>query len=211
MEAATGRIIHVKSSSDLIREGYLTPPLIQIYPISVIKGYRDWPLAYQYNILENVERNTTIKKLAQHYASCGDSVLIIVNRVECHGVVLHEAIEGSALLVGDTATEERQEIFEHFEKKIIKILISTVVNEGVNIPSMDVIIMAAGGKSSRAVIQRVGRCLRKSEGKTEARIIDFLDQDGKVLERHSNARISTYKSEEAFKYEEMPKFTGRIS
>ena len=86
-------------------------------------------------------------------------------------------------------------------QKDLKILISTVVNEGVNIPSMDVIIMAGGGKSNKLTVQRVGRALRKAEGKETAKIIDFYDNDNGILLRHSKARLKTYRKEEEFQIE----------
>jgi superfamily II DNA or RNA helicase len=63
---------------------------------------------------------------------------------------------------------------------------------------MDVIIMAGGGKSNKQTVQRVGRALRKSEGKSKAMIIDFYDADNGMLERHSKARLKTYKKESEF-------------
>ena len=98
---------------------------------------------------------------------------------------------------------ERKQILEDFGNKKIKILISTVVNEGVNIPSMDVIIMAGGGKSNKQTVQRVGRALRKAEGKSEAVIIDFMDADGGMLQRHSKARLKTYRKESEFEIKEI--------
>ncbi len=201
LEGATGRVIHRVSSSELINQGLLTRPRIKIYKVTCPGRFGDWPTAYSRNILKNHQRNRMIKRLALYYSKLGKSVLVTVNRVEDHGVVLHEAIEGSALMIGQTPTSERKEILEDFRAKQLKILISTVVNEGVDIPSMDVVIMAGGGKSSRTVIQRIGRALRTSEGKEEAIIIDFYDQDNGMMLKHSRARARTYKSEEAFNVE----------
>lgn len=78
------------------------------------------------------------------------------------------------------------------------ILIGTVFGEGIDIPSLDVVVMASGGKSHRLTVQRVGRALRKAAGKDKAKIIDFIDDDGGVLLRHSKARLETYLSEPAF-------------
>jgi superfamily II DNA or RNA helicase len=68
---------------------------------------------------------------------------------------------------------------------------------------MDVIIMAGGGKSSKQTVQRVGRALRTAQGKQVARIIDFYDADRGILQRHSRARLRTYKKEEEFEISEM--------
>jgi len=201
LEGATGRVIHKVTSSDLIKRGLLTQPHIKIYKVTCPGRFGDWPTAYRRNILGNRQRNRMIQRLALYYSKLGRSVLVIVNRVEDHGVILCEAIEDSVLMIGQTPTSERKEILEDFRAKRLKILISTVVNEGVDVPSMDVVIMAGGGKSNRMVIQRVGRALRTSEGKEEAVIIDFYDQDNGMMLKHSRARVRTYKSEEAFNVE----------
>lgn len=197
LEAATGGIIHTISSSHLIRIGLLSRPIIDIYEV-ICKRYSDWPQAYKENILRNVKRNNIIRRLAEQYAAENQSILITVNRVDDHGVVLNKMIKESVLMIGSTPTSERKKILKDFANKDIKILISTVINEGVDIPSMNIIIMGGGGKSSRATIQRVGRALRRAEGKTEARIIDFYDNDRGMLLKHSRARMRVYRSEEEF-------------
>jgi superfamily II DNA or RNA helicase len=198
LEGATGSVIHTISSSHLIRLGLLTRPVIEMYKITPPMRISDYQAAYRENILKNAKRNAAVVRLANKYAKEGNSVLIIVNRVQEHGSVLKDLIPESVFMSGNTAGSDRKEIFEDFANKDIKVLISTVVNEGVNIPSMDVIIMAGGGKSNKQTIQRVGRALRKSKGKHIARIIDFYDADNGMLERHSKARMTTYKKEREF-------------
>jgi len=198
LEATTGRVVHHTSSSYLIKEGFLTQPTIQFYEIKILQRYSDWQTAYKENILKNTERNARIVNLANKFAKEGKSVLITVTRIQEHGVVLHELIDDSMLMIGQTSTADRQDMFDDFKSKRSKILISTVVNEGVNIPSMDVIIMAGGGKSKKGVIQKAGRALRKSTGKRKAHIIDFYDNDSGMLLRHSKSRLKAYKEETEF-------------
>ena len=198
LEGATGRVIDHVSSSELIKRGLLTKPVIQMYKITPPQRFSDWQAAYKQNILKNGRRNAQIVRLAERYADEGKSVLITVTRVAEHGGLLNDMIEDAVFMSGQTPADERKQILEDFGNKKIKILISTVVNEGVNIPSMDVIIMAGGGKSNKQTVQRVGRALRKSEGKNKAMIIDFYDADRGMLERHSKARLKTYKKESEF-------------
>jgi superfamily II DNA or RNA helicase len=201
LTAATGGVLHHISSSNLIKRGLLTRPVIEVYKVDCLQRYSDWPIAYKENILKNNYRNNLIIRLAQQFSRKGKSVLIVVTRVEEHGNILNDLIEEAVFMSGKTPSDERKQILEDFSNKTIKILISTVVNEGVNIPSMDVIIMAGGGKSNKQTIQRVGRALRKSENKENARIIDFYDNDGGMLLKHSKARLRTYKKEEEFQIE----------
>ena len=199
--AATGSVLHHVSSSALIKRGLLTRPIIEMYKITPAMRFSDWQVAYSENILMNAKRNGIVVRLAEQYAAEGKSVLVVVTRVETHGSILNDLIEDAVFMSGKTPTDERKQILEDFSNKKLKILISTVVNEGVNIPSMDVIIMAGGGKSNKQTVQRVGRALRKSGDKKEARIIDFYDNDNGMLLRHSKARLRTYKKEEEFQVE----------
>jgi len=63
--------------------------------------------------------------------------------------------------------------------------------EGVNIRSLDCIIIAGSGKSINALIQKIGRGLRRTDTKTKATIIDCLD-NGKYIADHCVARLKVY-------------------
>ena len=161
----------------------------------------DWKLAYDKNILENDDRNQKIINVAKKYEAEGKSVLITVTRVKKHGRVLLEALPSARFMSGACNSSEREKILKDFKEKKFHILISTVVNEGVNIPAMDVIVLAGGGKSDKMTIQRVGRVLRKADGKNEAVIIDFFDKDRSILQKHSQSRLRLYKKEEQYEIE----------
>lgn len=74
---------------------------------------------------------------------------------------------------------------------------NTLADEGLDLPALDAVILAGGGKSYVKAFQRVGRALRLYPGKTKAYVIDFYD-DSKYLRKHSNRRIKLYKEEPAF-------------
>ena len=80
-----------------------------------------------------------------------------------------------------------------FESKEEKILITTLLNEGVDLPSMDVVFNISGLAKDRATIQIGGRVLTMAEGKTEAIILDFYDKDGGLLEKWSKNREKEYR------------------
>ena len=117
-------------------------------------------------------------------------MLITVNQIR-HGKTLEAMIAGSKFVHGQTPKEERHKAMEEFENGKMKVMVSTLLNEGSDIPTLDCIIMAGGGKSESAQIQKVGRALRTTEEKKNALIIDVLDQ-GKWLRDHSQMRIKLY-------------------
>jgi len=65
-----------------------------------------------------------------------------------------------------TKTKERKRILEYFnDGKYPAIVTSKVLNEGINVPEANVAIVLSGSGSFREHTQRLGRILRKREGK----------------------------------------------
>jgi len=84
---------------------------------------------------------------------------------------------------------------DEFENGNINVLVaSTVLTEGVDIKNLDVLILAVGGKSERIQTQGVGRVLRKTKNGKYAYIVDFEDNDSRVLNNQFRKRLSRYKN-----------------
>jgi superfamily II DNA or RNA helicase len=65
-----------------------------------------------------------------------------------------------------TATRERSEILDRFRSGVYRAVVtSKVLDEGIDVPEADVGVILSGTGSRRAFIQRLGRILRKKEGK----------------------------------------------
>jgi superfamily II DNA or RNA helicase len=65
-----------------------------------------------------------------------------------------------------TAGRERSEILDRFRSGMYRgVVTSKVLDEGIDVPEADVGIIMSGTGSARAFVQRLGRILRKKEGK----------------------------------------------
>ena len=65
-----------------------------------------------------------------------------------------------------TPTKERKAILENFNRgDYLALATSKVLNEGVNVPEASVAVILSGSGSTREHVQRLGRVLRKREGK----------------------------------------------
>jgi len=73
------------------------------------------------------------------------------------------------------------------------LIASSIYDEGVDLPEVNVLIKASGGKSEVKTIQQVGRGLRPKKEKLI--VYDFNDMNSKFLSAHSKKRIKTYKQE----------------
>jgi len=198
LTAATGKIIHSVGASSLIQKSLLAPAEVLVYDVKHEFTFREWSDAYDNNILGE-HRNNLIVSLVRQEQRENRSVLVVVDRVEKHGKRLAQLLPESVFLYGGTDADTRREQIMNFDKNG-GVLIGTIFGEGIDLPTLDTIIIASGGKSIKLTTQRMGRALRidKNNPNKKARIIDFFDKDHGVLTNHSRSRLSVYESESAF-------------
>lgn len=192
INATAGYVVYSLKGQTLIDKGYLQRPTIKFVDYKIdeseherleslaykglINETPDYARFYEQFIKNNVYRNVLVKKIADKHA--GDSILIVVKLVE-HGKLLEEYIPGSKYVHGSTSSKQRDEFIEQFKNGELKVLISTIsiFSEGVDIPSLDVVINAAANKGDVKSIQLLGRVLRKHGGKDAAYYYDFNDAE----------------------------------
>jgi superfamily II DNA or RNA helicase len=78
------------------------------------------------------------------------------------------------------------------ERKVKCIIVTNIWNEGINIPTLNVVINAAGGKSETQTIQSASRSLTGHDDKEEGIIVDFFDNNSKYFIDHFGERFSLY-------------------
>lgn len=128
------------------------------------------------------KRNAFIVKLAKNrYEHCPSE----------RGLILSERIEQlenlnnffkdcgfiSEILTGKTPKKERAAILKRAKAGKIQILLSTyqLAKEGLDIPCLDWLILASPIKDKTGIIQSTGRIARRTQGKTQAVVIDIRD------------------------------------
>jgi len=76
-----------------------------------------------------------------------------------------------------TPKEERREILENFRSGEYKVIVtSQVLDEGVDVPDASMGFILSGTGSTREYIQRLGRLLRKVEGK-KAKLVEIVSRE----------------------------------
>lgn len=202
INAVTGYIIHNLNSKILIDKGWLIKPKVFFMKnymseeniielernckLGLINETAKYSIYYDNFIVNNIDRNNIIYEFVKkHY---NNKVLILTKLIE-HGRLLQENIPNSQHLYGDTNKEERQKMFDNFVNGTNNVLISTIsiFSEGIDIPSLDIVINASGNRGDVKTIQVLGRVLRKLEGKKEAIYFDFYDES-KFFRTASNSR-----------------------
>ena len=98
----------------------------------------------------------------------------------------------SAKFTAEENQEQRKNILDLFEKKVIQALIAIrCLDEGVDIPQLETAIIMSSGTNPKEFVQRRGRILRKAPGKEYAYIYDFI-----VIPTLSIQDVETLTSEE---------------
>lgn len=191
--AAMGEIESIISPETLIKRGIIAKPKFVFLDPPGIKVSRKskYQQAYVDYIVTNADRNKSIIDAAEKFHSEGYKVYIHVERID-HGEILAERIKNATFLCGSDKTSRRKAILDHYKENKDVILISTLLKEGVDIPSMSCFIAAGAGKSPIAVLQKAGRALRVEKGKKDAIIVDIKDR-GRFFGDHWEERYGIYK------------------
>jgi superfamily II DNA or RNA helicase len=202
LEASCGRRIFNMTASKLIELGYLVTPKIALVEVPPLMEPcpPNWNAVYSRYITNNEIRNNLIIEGARKLIAMGRKVLILVRYIP-HGQKLVDMLDDLPVFFVNGGIEGpvRQEIKAQFEKGDLRCLVaSSVFDIGVDIPSLDALILAGGGKSTVRVLQRIGRVIRASKGKTDAIVMDFID-NARYLDKHSATRIAVCETEPGFK------------
>lgn len=168
----------------MIADGYLTPP-VQI----------DAPVAsYDFSELtiDNVTNRFPLKEIeailkSQHRITPAIIQNILELSKDRKGVIIFTASvrhaneilsllpqKISAVVIGDTASDERDEILNDFKAQKIKYLVNvSVLTTGFDAPHVDLIAVLRPTESVSLYQQIVGRGLRLFEGKEDCLILDY--------------------------------------
>lgn len=198
-----GDVVYRVTNDYMIDKGYSAKPYIRFVDIKYqsddIWKKKRFIDAYQLGIVDNTIRNNIIIKITEAMYKKNKTVLIIVSRIE-HGENIVNSLNSvgvtSEFINGTLDTDVRKRQLADVASGKLKVIVSTtVLDEGVDISGIRVLIMAAGMKSLRQTLQRVGRTLRVKKEDNTTTIFDFYDRTNEYLYRHSNQRLSIYKDE----------------
>jgi len=195
------QIINV-SASELIKLDLLAAPLIKFYTVPKMPVSNNYQSAYKEYIAENDVRNNMIVKLSVDLIGKKYTPLILFKQIR-HGEILFDKLQDAgircAMLYGNDDLNKRNEIKQQIVDKVIDLIVaSTIFDIGLDLPQLNALILASGGKSSIRALQRIGRVIRAMPGKKYAAVVDFYDQV-KFFKSHSKIRYKIYGAEDGFK------------
>lgn len=198
LEGAFGEVYTTRTAEDLIKDGKLAKPIIQIVefdpikPVDVDISYQD---AYETHIVESEQRNEKIGKIANLIQTKNPKakILVLVKNLR-HIENLKPFMKNCFTVEGKDSLEDRYNTIKKFvDSPESSVIIGTnVMQTGISIDEITHMINARGLEGEIPTIQGLGRGIRKAEGKDTMYFYDFYDKVP-YLEKHSKSRIKHYK------------------
>ncbi|OAD82889.1 hypothetical protein ATN89_17560 [Comamonas thiooxydans] len=205
--AACGPVAIQISEQTLIERGILARPFFKILQVpadkkpALLTRSTPWQRAYTLGIVEHEYRNKMIAAELIMAKRFGLNAMVLVQH-KTHGRILKELLTKYGLRCEFIFGEDNQKARDKAIKKLatgeIDVLIgSTILDVGVDVPSVGLIVLAGGGKAEVATRQRIGRGLREKKGKQAdgspmpnfAFIVDVNDDANNYLQDHALQRL----------------------
>lgn len=195
MLAVLGPVVAKLTVSDLAAAGRVLVPVVRQVPTTFEFAYTGDYAALLSALSTNAARNTLIVTSVAQEVRAGHLCLVLSERVE-HCCLLAEALAAvapdvqSAVLTGAVNQKTRAATMDAMRDGDIRVLFATkLADEGLDIPAVDRVFLAAGGRAAGRVQQQAGRAMRTCGGKTGAVVYDFVDARVGVLRAQAWARV----------------------
>jgi len=200
LEGLVGPVVGEQSINEATELGILAEPHITLLKSpydSFVRSLNRYPEVYEEGIIQNEKRNWMVVETILKHKEKGEISLVFVNRIE-HGQNLVKLFKEVGHIYvpfvrGDMKATERKNIKQNLIEGKRKVVIATTAwKEGINIPSLNVVFNAGGGKDELPVLQTIGRGLRRTDKKDKVVIYDFFDPSHQYLISHFGERITLY-------------------
>jgi len=205
LSAVVGPLVFDLPTTTLQEAGYLSKAVLTLVDNQVPSDRgMTWQAVRKFSVVENIERNDTIVRMAAQRSESGKKILIIVGTSIAHGRALetllqerHPALRTRFVAATEDGVKETTRLRHEINSGDVDIAIATIwLDEGIDCPDLDCVLLAYGGKSYVKIVQRIGRGLRPKVNGVE--VIDFKDKGSRFLSAHSRARQRFYEEEGIF-------------
>jgi superfamily II DNA or RNA helicase len=201
-----GPIIHITTDEELRRSGRKVTPLIQrintgfkwVRQSERDKALVDTKVIYRRIIAALKEDRARVAKIVEN---------IMAQQIECAQLVTADQLgyldlieaglfmsgyEGDIYMMRGAEGLDRREEIARLADAGRCVILSTVADEGTDIPRLDRLHLTWPGKLDRVLQQKVGRVLRTHPDKRETIIFDYVDDEGMLLNQ-ARLRMNFYR------------------
>lgn len=193
MRAVISHTVYRRSVSEMVDLGRLVPAYVSMIRVGGRVGDRGYA-AYVNGVVDNGIRNKLIADTCAKLVAAGRRVLILTKEIR-HAEKLYELTTQSVQVDGRNNEAVADAIAAMQAGRVKAIIGTSVIGEGIDVPSADALIYAAAGRSKVKVVQDFYRVLTASDGKKYGIIVDFADNHNKTLLNQAAHRLNLYRME----------------
>jgi superfamily II DNA or RNA helicase len=203
IEAGAGPTIQIVPETVLVEQGWVLPVKVEMIPVKHYPvKFKKYSKIYQREVIDDWDRNRAIVRAVRHYKN--KQVLVLVKDVQGgHGQKIADQLSCD-FIHGKTKTADRAKAIEKLKNKEVSVLVGTsILRQGIDIPEVEVLVLAHPGSSMVDLIQRIGRARRpdpNNPDKTHAIIVDIYDYNESfndapdILRQQAEKRLSLYRA-----------------
>ena len=180
-----GEMLFEITNSHLAKQGHVVPPRVEwLYSDWTGPGHQvDWSKLIT-KMTESPNRNDFILERVIKALDNGRQVLILSDRVaHCEHLadMLCQRGYSAEALVGKLSKKRREDLLERANNQALQVICATTVaDEGLDLPSLDTVVLTTPTKAMGRIQQRIGRVMRPHPEKKAPLVIDLIDDIGSM-------------------------------
>jgi superfamily II DNA or RNA helicase len=178
-----GDAVYQITNAQLARSGHVIPPKIEWLFTDFVGPEKrlDWSKLIT-TMTKDDGRNEVIINRVLDACKDGRQILVLSDRVD-HCTWIAETLRQHSIsaepLVGRMTKKQRIEVLERADKREIQVVCATTVaDEGLDLPSLDTVVLTTPSKALGRIQQRIGRVMRPHPKKKSPIVIDCVDDIG---------------------------------
>ena len=178
-----GSAVYEITNAELTKSGHVVPPSIEWFFTDYVgpKDRLDWPKLINH-IVNDTQRNNKIIDRVLTACDQGRQILVLSDRVD-HCIFIAESLRSHTIvaepLVGKMTKKQRAEVLERANNREIQVICATTVaDEGLDLPSLDTVVLTTPTKALGRIQQRIGRVMRPHPEKQDPIVVDCVDDSG---------------------------------
>jgi len=178
-----GPAVYEITNAELTISGHVVAPKIEWFFTDYLgpKNRLDWSKLIT-TMTSDMQRNNRIIDRILDACDEGRQILVLSDRVD-HCIWMAEALQSHTIvaepLVGRMTKKQRAEVLQRANDRQIQVVCATTVaDEGLDLPSLDTVVLTTPTKAMGRIQQRIGRVMRPHPEKKDPIVIDCVDDNG---------------------------------
>lgn len=136
-------------------------------------------------LTEHPGRNDLLHRTLTDLVAAGRQVLLLTDRVDhATGTAARlqaASVAAAAMTSGTPKRERTSRLLDAREGRLRVLCATSLADEGLDVPSLDALVLASPSRIVPRLVQRLGRILRPAPGKRTPIILDLVDASGPLF------------------------------